>query len=92
MPEAERRAPIDVLIVGVGMHVSGRGTSTCGTVLPAVVQAHRDGVVGRMAIAATSAKSVEAFNEKLATLNRRLDTAARFEGFPAQGTDPEAWR
>ena len=92
MPQAERRAPIDVLIVGAGMHVSGRGTSTCGTVLPAVVQAHRDGVVGRMAIAATSAKSVEAFNEKLATLHRRLDTAARFEGFPAQGTDPEAWR
>jgi hypothetical protein len=92
MPEAERRAPIDVLIVGAGMHVSGRGTSTCGTVLPAVVQAHRDGVVGRMAIAATSAKSVEAFNEKLAILNRRLDTAAHFEEFPAQGTDPEAWR
>jgi hypothetical protein len=55
MPETERRAPIDVLIVGAGMHVSGRGTSTCGTVLPAVVQAHRDGVVGRMTIAATSA-------------------------------------
>ena len=92
MREAARRDPVDVLIIGAGMHVSGRGTATCGTVLPAVVQAHRDGVVGRMAIAATSAASVEAFNDKLATLNQRLGTSARFQGFPAQGRSPDAWR
>jgi predicted dehydrogenase len=92
MAESERRAPIEVLIVGAGMHVSGRGTATCGTVLPAVVQAQRDGVVGRMVIAATTAGSVKAFNEKLASLNRQLGTAARFEGFPVQGTNAEAWR
>jgi len=92
MPESECRAPIEALIVGAGMHVSGRGTHTCGTVLPALVQAHRDGVVGRMAIAATSARSVEACNEKLAILNRQLGTVARLEGFPTQGTSPEAWR
>lgn len=92
MPESERRDPIDVLIVGAGMHVSGRGTSTCGTVLPAVVQAHRDGVVGRMVIAATSAASIDAFHKKLATLNERLETCARFEAFPRQGSSSEAWR
>ena len=92
MSDSGRRAPIDVLIVGAGMHVSGRGTPTCGTVLPAVVQAHRDGLVGRMAIAATSAASIEAFNDKLATLNQRLGTSARFQGFPAQASSPDAWR
>ena len=92
MSDSGRRAPIDVLIVGAGMHVSGRGTPTCGTVLPAVVQAHRDGLVGRMAVAATSAASVEAFNDKLATLNQRLGTSARFQGFPAQRSSPDAWR
>ncbi len=85
MSDSGRRAPIDVLIVGAGMHVSGRGTPAYGTVLPAVVQAHRDGLVGRMAVAATSAASVEAFNDKLATLNQRLGTSARFEGFPRTG-------
>lgn len=92
MSDSGRRAPIDALIVGTGMHVSGRGTPTCGTVLPAIVQAHRDGLVGRMAVAATSAASVEAFNDKLATLNQRLGTSARFQGFPAQGSSPDAWR
>ena len=86
------RAPIDVVIVGAGMHVCGRGTGTCGTVLPAVVQAHRDGVVGRMRVAATSADSMKHFQEKLDMLNRRLGTQAVFDGLPKHGTDPEAWR
>jgi D-galacturonate reductase len=92
MLEFERRDPIDVLIVGAGMHVSGRGTSTCGTVLPAVVQAHRDGLAGRLLVAATSAASIAAFNEKLEKLNKRLGTCARFQGFPDQGGNADAWR
>ncbi len=86
------RAPIDVLIVGAGMHVCGRGTSTCGTVLPAVVQAQRDGLVGRMVVAATSAESIKQFREKLDILNRRLGTNAQFTAYPDGGTDPQAWQ
>ncbi len=89
---AELRSPIDVLIVGAGMHVCGRGTSTCGTVLPAVLQARRDGMVERMRVAATSAGSIKAFQEKLDILTGRLGTTARFEAFPASGTNRFAWR
>ncbi|HSC70238.1 MAG TPA: Gfo/Idh/MocA family oxidoreductase [Candidatus Methylomirabilis sp.] len=92
MRKEAQHSPIDVLVIGAGMHVCGRGTGTCGTVLPAVIQAHRDGLVGRMLVAATSAKSIEAFTEKLTILNRRLGCAARFEGFPRDGRDPDAWR
>jgi predicted dehydrogenase len=92
MRDAARGVPVDVLIIGAGMHVSGRGTVTCGTVLPAVLQAHRDGLVGRMTVAATSADSIAAFNDKLATLNHRLATSAHFHGFPVRGKSPDAWR
>jgi predicted dehydrogenase len=92
MHQPPQPSPIDVLVIGAGMHVCGRGTGTCGTVLPALVQAHRDRLVGRMLVAATSAKSLEVFNEKLAILNPRLGTAARFEGFPREGQDRDAWR
>jgi hypothetical protein len=61
--------PIDVLIIGAGMHVSGRGTSGYGTVLPAVIQTHRDGLVGRVLVAATSPASIRAVHEKMAGLN-----------------------
>lgn len=84
--------PIDVLVIGAGMHVSGRGTSGYGTVLPAVVQAHRDGVVGRVLVAATSANSIQAANEKMAGLNRLLGTAVKLEGFPERGEDPHAYQ
>ena len=92
MRQEPRHPPIDVLVVGAGMHVCGRGTHTCGTVLPAIVQAHRDGLIGRMLVAATSAKSIQAFDQKLTVLNGRLGTAAHFEGFPRGGRDPRAWR
>jgi D-galacturonate reductase len=92
MGQDPQHAPIDVLVVGAGMHVCGRGTPTCGTVLPAVVQAHRDGLVGRMLVAATDAKSIQLFQEKLLNLNRGLGTAAQFQGFPRDGRDPDAWR
>ena len=58
MRQQPRHPPIDVLVVGAGMHVCGRGTHSCGTVLPAIVQAHRDGLVGRMLVAATNAMSI----------------------------------
>ncbi len=86
------QAPIDVLVIGAGMHVSGRGTSGYGTVLPAVAQAHRDGLVGRVCVAATNAHSIRAVNEKLAGLNRLLGTALAVEGVPRQGEDPEAYQ
>ena len=84
--------PIDVLVIGAGMHVSGRGTSGYGTVLPAVVQAHRDELVGRVLVAATSADSIQAVHEKMAGLNALLGTRLAIEGFPKAGKNPEAYR
>jgi len=84
--------PIDVLLIGAGMHVSGRGTSGYGTVLPAVVQAHRDGLVGRVQVAVTGAVSIQAVNEKMAGLNSLLDTKVTIEGFPKGGQNPLAYQ
>jgi len=84
--------PIDVLVIGAGMHVSGRGTSGYGTVLPAVVQAHRDGLVGRVLVAATSADSIKAVTGKMAGLNAVLGTPLAIEGFPRAGKNPDAYR
>ena len=85
-------APIDVLLVGAGMHVSGRGTNGYGTVLPAVVQAHRDGLVGRVLVAVTSAASIQAVHKKMAGLNSLLGTTVAFEGFPQGGQNPLAYQ
>lgn len=84
--------PIDVLVIGAGMHVSGRGTPGYGTVLPAVVQAHRDGLVRGVLVAATSGASIQAAHEKMAGLNALLGTQVAIEGFPRAGQDPVAYQ
>jgi predicted dehydrogenase len=73
------------------MHVSGRGTSGYGTVLPAVVQAHREGLVGRVLVAATSADSIKTVTGKMAGLNGVLGTQVAVEGFPRTGKNPAAY-
>jgi D-galacturonate reductase len=65
--------PLNVLIVGTGMYVCGRGTGGLGTVLPTVAQAQRDGMVGEMLIAATSDASIAQLEEKATQLRERLD-------------------
>ncbi|HWT81563.1 MAG TPA: Gfo/Idh/MocA family oxidoreductase, partial [Candidatus Methylomirabilis sp.] len=84
--------PIDVLLIGAGMHVSGRGTSGYGTVLPAVVQAHREGLIGRVLVAVTSVDSIRAVEEKMAGLNSVLGTRVAIEGFPKSGRHPAAYQ
>ncbi len=84
--------PIDVVLIGAGMHVSGRGTRSYGTVLPAVIQAHRDGLVGRVLVAVTSAASIQAVREKMAGLNSLLGTTVTIEGFPKSGQNPVAYQ
>lgn len=83
--------PIDVLIIGAGMYVCGRGTSGCGTVLPAVVQAHQNGLVGRVLVAATAGKSLDILREKLDVINQQLGTAVDIESYPEEGKDFEAF-
>jgi predicted dehydrogenase len=83
--------PVDVLVIGAGMHVSGRGTSGYGTVLPAVTQARRDGLVGRVLVAATSADSIKTVMGKMAGLNGVLGTQVAVEGFPRTGKHPAAY-
>lgn len=81
-----------VLVIGAGMYVCGRGTDGVGTILPTLVQAQADGVVGDLAVAATSQESVRALREKLAEINRRLETNAAVRAYPERGHDPNAYR
>ena len=83
--------PVDVLIVGAGMFVCGRGTPGYGTILPAIVQLKRDGIVGRIQVAASRAGSVRTLRGKLEELNRCLGTDLAVEAVPVEGTDPRAY-
>ncbi len=58
----------DVLIVGAGMYVCGKGTDGYGTILPAIIEAYRTGLVGSIHICCQSASSAENARQKGAEL------------------------
>ena len=84
-------SPVDVLIIGCGMYVCGRGTNGDGTVLPAVFQAHSEGLVGRVLVAGSQAKSISFLQDKVASLNRLLGIEVLIEGFPKERDDSHAY-
>lgn len=84
--------PLEVLIVGAGMYVCGRGTDGFGTILPCVMQAYRDGVVSRIMVAGTQETSVKFLTQQLEHLNQQLGLQVEIEGFPKEGTNPEVYR
>ncbi len=85
--------PLNVLVVGAGMYTCGRGTDGFGTVLPALFEAARSrGLVGKITVCATSRKSVQALEAKVAGLTGMMGFSVPIETWPKEGTDPEAYR
>lgn len=85
--------PPSVLVIGAGMYVAGRGTSACGTVMPALVQAQSQGLIGEIRVAATNRHSIQELKKKLDRLNARMGTHTEVQGHPAGAeTDPLAYQ
>jgi len=84
--------PLEVLIIGTGMYVCGRGTDGYGTILPSVMQAYRDGLVSRIVVAGTRESSIKFLNNQVEELRQQLGIDVAVEGYPKSGNDPEAYR
>lgn len=83
-------SPVNLLIIGGGMYVSGRGTDGYGTVLPALCEWIReDKPLGRVCLALTSKKSVPDTEKKLKELKELTGTDLTVEFFygdrPSEG-------
>lgn len=65
----------NVLVVGAGMYVCGRGTSGVGTVLPALFKAQTNQLVDSIFVAAHSANGVEIVKTKAAEANALMGTS-----------------
>jgi len=86
--------PIDVLVVGAGMYVCGKGTDGYGTILPALFEAHRLGLVGRIQLAATSLASAGQALAKATALAAFMGVAPAVEIAPctAGGAGPRSYQ
>jgi predicted dehydrogenase len=64
--------PLDVLVVGAGMYVTGAGTAGYGTILPALCQASKRGLVARATISATNPANRDFVLSQAAAVQQRL--------------------
>ncbi|MBI5558983.1 MAG: Gfo/Idh/MocA family oxidoreductase [Deltaproteobacteria bacterium] len=73
---ADQGRAVDLLIVGAGMYVCGKGTDGYGTILPAALEACRAGLVRRIHIAAQSGKSAGSAMGKAEELRKLMGVDA----------------
>lgn len=83
---------LNVLVVGAGMYVGGRGTSTYGTILPALNELYRAGLISTICVAATSKKSVQKLERKVVSLRKITGTGIEIVGFPQKGKNIAAYK
>lgn len=84
--------PLRVLVVGGGMYVVGRGMEGYyGTVMPALLEDRRVGLVGDIAVATTRAETARAAVEATAAMAAAMAVDGACAGWPADGIDAEAY-
>lgn len=80
---------MNLLVIGTGMYVSGRGTQGHGTILPALCEWKRKGLpLGEVYFASTRPESVAEARDKLSQLNRLMGTNLLVRFFP-EGTESD---
>jgi len=73
---------LNVLVVGSGMYVSGRGTKGFGTVLPALFRAKRMGLVDKVIIASKNPRGRQELWEKINALSNKMGVELNVDFFP----------
>jgi len=73
---------INVLIIGTGMYVSGRGTNGFGTILPSIVQSHIEGYVGDISVASKHKSSFVEFDKQFGALQASMGTDFTYRPYP----------
>ncbi|MFC1595710.1 Gfo/Idh/MocA family protein [Candidatus Margulisiibacteriota bacterium] len=86
-----KKQGLNILVVGAGMYVCGKGTDSLGTILPSLVEAKKSGLVDDIIVAATSDKSIEILNGKLEKINNILGANTSVIGYPQEGRDDQCY-
>ncbi len=82
---------LNVLIVGAGMYVTGRGTSGYGTIMPALNELSRCGLIDTVCVASRHSESIKQLKRKMSSLARITKNNIKIKGFPQKGKDTKAY-
>tara|TARA_Y100001935_G_C17290398_1_gene502965 strand:- start:832 stop:2019 length:1188 start_codon:yes stop_codon:yes gene_type:complete len=85
---------IDIVVIGSGLYVCGKGTSGYGTILPAVFEFKREYTnLGNVYCVSTSSNSAKEVASKVRDLEKKTGLSIQFNSFPKTGSqDSLAYR
>ena len=82
---------IKILIIGGGMYVAGKGTTSKGTIMPALLEARRHRLVSKLGLVTTSVDSANENRERINDLAQRMGVDLQCECFPKSGHNEQAF-
>ena len=82
---------IKILIIGGGMYVTGKGTTSNGTIMPALLEARRHKLVSKLGLVTTSADSANENRERVNDLAQRMGVDSQCEYFPKSVHNEQAY-
>jgi predicted dehydrogenase len=83
---------IDILVVGAGMYVCGRGTEGYGTIMPALLEGRKQGLVGKLGVVSTSRGSADRALERITNLAKLMNVDPQCKTFPKHEKDNVAYK
>jgi D-galacturonate reductase len=84
---------LNILLIGTGMYVCGRGTDGHGTILPAIYEWARCGSLGDIYIAGAHSDGIKTVKRRVDELNKLFGFDIEPKYFPHSDTcDPEAYK
>ena len=93
MKDNINNSSLNILIIGTGMYVCGRGMDGHGTILPAVYEWKRHGKNGDVYIAGSQVEGIKVIKEKVKELNGLFNFEVAPKYFPETNTsNPEAYK
>lgn len=82
---------INILVIGGGMYVCGIGTNSYGTIMPALLEGRRDGLVGKLGIVTTSRDSAGSALKQIVRVAELMGVDKQCEIYPKTGKDEKAY-
>ncbi|MFA5316475.1 MAG: Gfo/Idh/MocA family oxidoreductase [Dehalococcoidales bacterium] len=82
---------LNILVVGTGMYVCGRGTSGDGTIMPAIFEWGRTGNIGKVIVAGRSASGAKEARKKVNALSRKMGVSIPVSFYPQGNDDAKAY-
>lgn len=85
--------PLNILVIGTGMYVCGKGTGEYGTIMPAIYTWKKNNNIGEVYIAGTNPKGISAVKSKINGLCSLMDITFPIKYFPKGNLqDSECYR